>query len=235
MLDNNLYYQPNFSNKTNISIVLISISTFLGIIWWIMKYNKADKEYYLNIFHSSEYFFKKTLLSLSMTEKNILINDLAIFFKLQPKKGKKITMKLIEKGYIVGKMEESTWKLYIGDNIPAQTIVNKNPNEFNSIKSNVDNSALNQTFVDNYPNSMNSNNSISGKTLPKKNVAGVLAIFFGDLGIHRFYMGDFKRGIICLCLSFTIIPGIIGFIEGIIILSETQNDFERRLAKINSL
>ena len=55
--------------------------------------------------------------------------------------------------------------------------------------------------------------------------AGLLAIFFGGLGVHKFYLG--KTGMGCLYLVFflfffwTFIPAIIGLIEGIIYLTAT--------------
>ncbi len=47
-------------------------------------------------------------------------------------------------------------------------------------------------------------------------VAAILAIFLGDFGIHHFYTGDTKHGIWHLVFFWTGIPGLIGFIEGII-------------------
>ena len=73
---------------------------------------------------------------------------------------------------------------------------------------------------------------------PKKDhiAAGLLAIFFGSLGIHKFYMGLTGPGFILL--GITIIGGIltfglaltvtsvIGIIEGIIYLTRSQEQFE---------
>lgn len=50
-----------------------------------------------------------------------------------------------------------------------------------------------------------------------KVVAGLLAIFLGGIGIHRFYLGQW-RGLIYLLLSWTFIPALISFIEGIVFL-----------------
>lgn len=46
-------------------------------------------------------------------------------------------------------------------------------------------------------------------------VGAILAIFLGDFGIHHFYTGDTKHGILHLVFFWTGIPGIIGLIEGI--------------------
>lgn len=47
-------------------------------------------------------------------------------------------------------------------------------------------------------------------------VGAILAIFLGDFGIHHFYTGDTKHGILHLVFFWTGIPGVIGLIEGII-------------------
>lgn len=46
-------------------------------------------------------------------------------------------------------------------------------------------------------------------------VGAILAIFLGDFGIHHFYTGDTKHGILHLVFFWTGIPGVIGLIEGI--------------------
>ena len=59
----------------------------------------------------------------------------------------------------------------------------------------------------------------------KKIVAGILAILLGGLGIHKFYLGYTKEGIIQLILGFLCIGGIIGIIEGIIYLTKSDEVF----------
>ncbi|WP_316634934.1 TM2 domain-containing protein [uncultured Flavobacterium sp.] len=60
----------------------------------------------------------------------------------------------------------------------------------------------------------------------KKVVAGILAILLGALGIHKFYLGYTKEGIIQILLNFLFgIGGLIGVIEGIIYLTKTDEDF----------
>lgn len=66
-------------------------------------------------------------------------------------------------------------------------------------------------------------------------VAGFLAIFLGWLGIHKFYLGYKKSGIILLLCgtvgSFFVIPwfvaGLIGLVEGILYLSKHDDEFQR--------
>ena len=66
----------------------------------------------------------------------------------------------------------------------------------------------------------------SGKS---KTTAGILGIFLGGLGLHKFYMGNIKMGIIYILFCWTYIPAIVGLIEGIIYLTEPEEKFERRL------
>jgi TM2 domain-containing membrane protein YozV len=63
----------------------------------------------------------------------------------------------------------------------------------------------------------------------KKLVAGLLAIFLGYLGIHKFDLGYNKAGIIMLLVSLVTcgtVMGIVGLIEGIIYLTKTDEQFE---------
>ncbi len=55
--------------------------------------------------------------------------------------------------------------------------------------------------------------------------AGLLGIFLGGLGIHKFYLKRIGQGIIYLLFCWTFIPGIIGFIEGITYLCMSDEDF----------
>ncbi|MDF2985373.1 MAG: hypothetical protein K0R50_883 [Eubacterium sp.] len=61
--------------------------------------------------------------------------------------------------------------------------------------------------------------------IKSKIAAGLLGIFLGGLGIHKFYMGKIGMGIIYLLFSWTFIPGLIGFIEGIIYLASNEHNF----------
>ncbi|MRX40756.1 NINE protein [Flavobacterium sp. LC2016-23] len=60
----------------------------------------------------------------------------------------------------------------------------------------------------------------------KKVVSGIFAILLGVLGIHKFYLGYTKEGVIQLLLGLLCgIGGLIGLIEGIIYLTKTDEDF----------
>lgn len=70
----------------------------------------------------------------------------------------------------------------------------------------------------------------------KKNkiVAGILGILLGGLGIHWFYLGNSKRGVLYLLITILLcwtvvaplIMEIIGFVEGLIMLMKTDSEFD---------
>jgi TM2 domain-containing membrane protein YozV len=58
-------------------------------------------------------------------------------------------------------------------------------------------------------------------------VASLLAIFLGNFGIHKFYLGKIGQGIVYLLFCWTFIPAIISLIEGIRYLFMSEEDFDR--------
>jgi hypothetical protein len=65
---------------------------------------------------------------------------------------------------------------------------------------------------------------------PDRTTAGILAILVGGLGVHKFYMGDTGKGILYLLFCWTFIPAIIGFIEGILYLTKSDEEFAQTYA-----
>ncbi|MDD3155446.1 MAG: TM2 domain-containing protein [Victivallaceae bacterium] len=63
----------------------------------------------------------------------------------------------------------------------------------------------------------------------KKMTAGILGILLGGWGIHKFYLGMTSTGLIMLALTLCScgVLGILGFIEGIIYLTKTDEAFYR--------
>ena len=76
----------------------------------------------------------------------------------------------------------------------------------------------------------NSNTSVTiGSGKPKdKEIAGLLAILLGGFGAHKFYMGRHGQAILYLLLCWTYVPAIVGLIEGIIYLVESNEKFNSR-------
>lgn len=76
---------------------------------------------------------------------------------------------------------------------------------------------------------VSSNPSGSGQ-LPgaeKKLVAGLLGILLGGLGIHKFYLGYSKEGIIQIVITVVTcgFGSIVGLIEGILYLTKSDQEF----------
>ena len=61
-------------------------------------------------------------------------------------------------------------------------------------------------------------------------VAGLLAILVGWLGVHKFYQGNMKMGVLYLCLFWTTIPGLLALIEGILMLVADEDEYHEKYA-----
>lgn len=59
-------------------------------------------------------------------------------------------------------------------------------------------------------------------------LAALFAMLLGGAGVHKFYLGDVKMGIVYLLFIWTMIPAIVGFIEGLIYLSMTDTAFQEK-------
>ena len=69
------------------------------------------------------------------------------------------------------------------------------------------------------------NNAMQYLPVKSKTTAGILYLLLGDLGIGDFYMGRIGWGIVCLLFCWTGIPGVVGFIKGLIILCGSKESF----------
>ena len=58
-----------------------------------------------------------------------------------------------------------------------------------------------------------------------KIVAGIFALLLGGIGIHKFYLGRAGWGILYILFFWTFIPAIVGFIEGIVYLTKSDDAF----------
>lgn len=73
----------------------------------------------------------------------------------------------------------------------------------------------------------------TGQAPPNKTTAGLLGIFLGAFGVHKFILGYQIPGIIMLCITVLtcgyggIVVGLIGLIEGIIYLTKSDEEFVR--------
>lgn len=62
--------------------------------------------------------------------------------------------------------------------------------------------------------------------IPKKNktLAGVFAIFLGTIGIHKFYMGKWKQGLLYLLFFWCGVPTVLGIIDGARLLTQAAEE-----------
>jgi TM2 domain-containing membrane protein YozV len=58
--------------------------------------------------------------------------------------------------------------------------------------------------------------------------AGLFALLLGGLGVHKFYLGRVGWGIAYLVFCWTLIPTIVGFVEGILYLIMDEQEFQRK-------
>ncbi len=58
--------------------------------------------------------------------------------------------------------------------------------------------------------------------------AALLAFFLGGFGAHKFYLGKIGQGFLYLIFFWTFIPAIIAFVEFIIYLCDSDENFARK-------
>lgn len=67
-----------------------------------------------------------------------------------------------------------------------------------------------------------------------KIVTALLALFLGGFGIHRFYLGHIALGFLYLVFCWTLIPGLIAFIEFFYFLLISDEDFSIKYGQLSS-
>ena len=73
----------------------------------------------------------------------------------------------------------------------------------------------------------NNKSNMAHPVKSKRIIAGVLGILLGELGVHKFILGYTKEGLIQIAMTIVTcgIAGLIGFIEGIIYLTKSDQEF----------
>lgn len=64
--------------------------------------------------------------------------------------------------------------------------------------------------------------------MKNKITAGLLALLLGGIGVHKFYLNQYSVGVLYLLLFWTAIPLILSFIEGILYLTMSDEEFDNR-------
>ena len=64
-----------------------------------------------------------------------------------------------------------------------------------------------------------------------RTVAVILAFFLGGFGIHKFYLNQPLWGLTYILFCWTGIPAIVAFIEGIIYIATSEEEFQNKYVK----
>ncbi|MCC8366698.1 zinc-ribbon domain and TM2 domain-containing protein [Xenorhabdus sp. PB61.4] len=71
--------------------------------------------------------------------------------------------------------------------------------------------------------------AIQGTVGTKNRIAAaLLAFFLGGFGVHKFYLGKIAQGFLYLIFCWTFIPYFISFVEFIIYLCNSDEEFARK-------
>lgn len=66
--------------------------------------------------------------------------------------------------------------------------------------------------------------------MKNKTTAGVLALFLGGIGAHKFYLGKPGQGIAYALLCWTFIPAAVSLVEAILLFSMSDEAFAQKYA-----
>tara|TARA_B110000459_G_C16434417_1_gene413317 strand:+ start:400 stop:684 length:285 start_codon:yes stop_codon:yes gene_type:complete len=64
--------------------------------------------------------------------------------------------------------------------------------------------------------------------MKNKTTAAIIAWLGGGFGLHRFYLGQIRLGIVYLIFFWTLIPGFIGLIDFFIFLTMNEDKFNSK-------
>ena len=126
-----------------------------------------------------------------------------------PQIGDKVKVFKADDGYLVSKIKEKNFvenhslkeNYYFDDDFRVNRVEEKN-------------NVTNNYYINSY------------NKRPVNKVAYVLLAFFlGGIGAHKFYSGKIGTGIAYLIFSWTFIPSIIAFVEFIIALTRTSDEY----------
>lgn len=67
--------------------------------------------------------------------------------------------------------------------------------------------------------------TVSAPNGKNKLAAGLFAILLGNFGAHKFYLNDMGMGVLYLLFFWSGIPALIGIVEGIMLLTMSDDDF----------
>lgn len=87
-------------------------------------------------------------------------------------------------------------------------------------------SAFSQT-TQHFPSQPNSHSPLESTNTTGKNrmTAAILAFLLGGFGLHHFYLGNIGKGILYIVLCWTYVPALLGLIEGIMLITQSDEEF----------
>lgn len=63
--------------------------------------------------------------------------------------------------------------------------------------------------------------------------AGAMGVLIGGLGIHKFYLGAWGWGVLYFLFCWTLVPAILGLVEGTRYLFLSQEEFDQKVAQLS--
>jgi len=67
-----------------------------------------------------------------------------------------------------------------------------------------------------------------GRKKKSRGLAVLLALLFGGIGIHHFYLENPGRGFLYMIFFWTFIPAILAFIDAIVLIFMSNEDFHQK-------
>lgn len=61
-----------------------------------------------------------------------------------------------------------------------------------------------------------------------RTTAALFALLLGGIGVHKFYLGRVAAGVLYILFCWTLIPGLIAFIEALLLFGMSDADFARK-------
>jgi TM2 domain-containing membrane protein YozV len=61
-----------------------------------------------------------------------------------------------------------------------------------------------------------------------KTIAIIISLVFGAFGLHKFYLGKIKSGVLYLLFSWSFVPLLLALFDLVILLAQSQQKFHKK-------